>query len=550
MRKGSRIAEVMSTYWTFNRRTGIFSEYLIQAMSQSLDAGVLLINQERQIIAASPKLSSVRGTMDQFLEQPEYISDVLSGKIVSVGGKHPRFNEQMLTVGVPIRVGSQVQGAVFLYAPVAGLQPLIDAVEQRIQYSALGVGILALVLGYVLSLTITKPLQRLTQAAKAVSSGNLGVQVPISSDDELGQLTTTFNHMTSTLQHTIQVLSYEKNRVQQMMTNMAEGVLAVDEDNKVLLVNDKFSEMYHIDRESVVNRSLAELPEMQDLADAIELARSEMTACSIQSHIEQGDRTVLLHASPIKSDSGDDGGAIVLVHDISDLERAERLRQQVVANVSHELRTPLTIIKGYAEALEDGVLDSPEAEKSYIRTIREEADRLNRLVTELLDLSMIQSGQVRLQLEDLDVHGIAEQAIFILEEQARQKGVRVINAIPEDLPAVRADDDRITQVFLNLLGNSLRFTSAGGEITLAAEQADDRFVRVSVTDTGCGIPEEHLQRIWERFHKVDSARSRDDSGTGLGLSIVKSIVEAHGGQVSVESEVGKGSVFSFTLPIA
>lgn len=550
VRKGTRIAEVMAAYWALDSRNVMFSEYLIQAMSQSLDAGVMLINGDRQIIAASPRLGLMRGAMNQFLEQPEYVHQVLSGKIVSVGGKHPRFNEQMLTVGIPIRIGSSVQGAVFLYAPVSGLQPLIDAVEQRIRYAALGVGILALVLGYILSLTITRPLKRLTQAAHAVSSGDLTVQVPIASDDELGQLTTTFNKMTSTLRHTIQVLSYEKNRMHQMMTNMAEGVLAVDEKNNVLLVNDKFSEMYQLDKKQVVGRSISEFPELQDLAEVIELARSERTACSLQSQIEWSDRTVMLHASPIVPDSGSDGGAIVLVHDITDLEQAERLRQQVVANVSHELRTPLTIIKGYAEALEDGVLDSPEAEKHYIATIREEADRLNRLVTELLDLSKIQSGQVQLQLENLCVHGIAEQAIFILEERAKQKGVQIINAIPTDLPLIRADEDRISQVFMNLLDNALRFTPTGGEIRLTAELADAQFIRVYVTDTGCGIPEEHLTRIWERFHKVDSARSRDDSGTGLGLSIVKSIVEAHGGDVSVESTVGKGSVFSFTLPIA
>lgn len=548
IRKGLRIADIMGSYWSVYERSDNLN-YLVRAMGQSLDVGIVVINREGEIVAGTAGIGRMRGRMGRFLEQPEYIRKTMEGKIVSYRGKHPRLQESVLTVGVPVMDRGEVQGAVFLYAPVAGLRPLVTEVQKLIRNAAVGVGLFALFLGYFLSRTITRPLRRLIHATREVSSGNLDVQVEASSRDEIGQLAATFNQMTRTLRETIDALSYEKNRVQQMMANMGEGVLAVDEGQRILLANDKLTAMYGLNQKDLVGRHLSQFDALKDVADAITTALEAKETCSLQSHIGPGDNSVIIHASPLISDAGTQWGAVAVIQDITELEKVERLRQQVVANVSHELRTPLTIIKGYAEALEDGVIESPEEQRSYLAAIREESDRLNRLVTELLDLSRIQTGQMQLNLRELSMREVATEAVAKLSARAQEKKIEIINAISADLPPVKADTDRVLQVLVNLLANAIQFTPPGGKVQLAAA-VEEGFMHVSVSDTGIGIPAEHLSRIWERFHKVDEARSRNDSGTGLGLAIVKSIVEAHGGQVKVESEEGVGSTFTFTLPLA
>lgn len=555
IRKGLRVADIMANYWNVYGRSGNI-DYLIRATGQSLDAGVVVIDRDGRVMAGSPGMGPMRGNtgqmrddMDRLLERSDYIQATLEGRIVSYRGENPHLREAVLTVGVPILGRSGVQGAVFLYAPVAGLTPLIAEVQKLIRNSTVAVGALALLLGYLLSRTITRPLGRVIRAAQEVSAGNLDVRVEAGAHDEIGQLSSTFNHMTSALRSTINALSYEKNRVQQMIANMAEGVLAVSEEGNILLANERLAEMYGLSQEELMGRPLSDFAALEDVKDIVSVALEAGETCSMNSGIDYGGRSVIIHATPLASDTGTQWGAVVLVQDITELEKVEKLRQQVVANVSHELRTPLTIIRGCAEALENGVIESPETRRAYLASIREEADRLNRLVTELLDLSKIQSGGMHLNREACSISEVTDLAIARLSSKADQKNIEITNHVPADLPDAYADSDRIVQVLVNLLANAIQFTPPGGRVEIRAE-ARNGFIETSVSDTGIGIPAEHLPHIWERFYKVDKARPLGESGTGLGLSIVKSIVEAHGGGVGVQSQEGVGSTFTFTLPVA
>lgn len=555
IRKGLRVADIMANFWNVYGRSGNI-DYLIRAAGQSLDAGVVVIDRDGRVMAGSPgmgpmwgDMGPMGGDMARLLERSEYIQATMEGKIVSYRGVNPHLREAVLTVGVPILGRSGVQGAVFLYAPVAGLTPLIAEVQKLIRNSTVAVGALALLLGYLLSRTITRPLSRVIHAAQEVSAGNLDVRVEADAHDEIGQLSAAFNHMTSTLRSTINALSYEKNRVQQMIANMAEGVLAVSEEGNILLANERLAKMYGLTQEELIGRPLSAFEVLEDVRDIVSVALEAGETCSMNSGIDHGGRSVIIHATPLVSDTGTQWGAVVLVQDITELEKVEKLRQQVVANVSHELRTPLTIIRGCAEALENEVIESPETRRAYLASIREEADRLNRLVTELLDLSKIQSGGMHLNRVACSIREVTELAITRLSSKAEQKNIEIRNLVPADLPDAYADVDRIVQVMVNLLANAIQFTPSGGLVEVRAE-ARDGLIETSVSDTGIGIPPEHLPHIWERFYKVDKARPLGDSGTGLGLSIVKSIVEAHGGSVGVESQEGVGSTFTFTLPIA
>jgi signal transduction histidine kinase len=259
-------------------------------------------------------------------------------------------------------------------------------------------------------------------------------------------------------------------------------------------------------------------------------------------------RYLVLQVAPLRARGSDRSAAVAVVRDVTAARRLDEMRRQFITDASHEIKTPLTAIGGFAAAIADGVAGSPEEQKRCASLIVREVERLNRLVNDLLDLSRIESGAVKLTFDEVDLSELVSSAVEAFQSQAQEKSIAVETDIPSGLPSVRADGDRVYQVLVNLISNALRFNRPGSRIAIAAERTDGQ-VRVEVRDTGPGIPADQLPHIWERFHRADTARSRQDGGTGLGLAIVRSIVEAHGGSVSAESVLGEGATFTFTLPI-
>jgi two-component system phosphate regulon sensor histidine kinase PhoR len=261
---------------------------------------------------------------------------------------------------------------------------------------------------------------------------------------------------------------------------------------------------------------------------------------------ELTERWLRVNAAIISNSAGEREGMIMVFHDLTRLKQLERTREEFVANVSHELRTPLSLIKGYIETLLDGARNNPEVAERFLKIIERNTNRLDLLIQDLLTISALESGRMKLNLQPVDLHALAEKALNDLHGRAENKNVALVNELP--LLPTRADANRLDQVFANLVDNAIKYGRPNGKVTVSGRKLDDDRLEIFVQDDGPGIPPEALDRVFERFYRVDKARSRDQGGTGLGLSIVKHIVQAHGGEVRVESELGKGATFFFTLP--
>ncbi|MCM8786953.1 MAG: ATP-binding protein [Candidatus Omnitrophica bacterium] len=338
-------------------------------------------------------------------------------------------------------------------------------------------------------------------------------------------------------------------KLETILSSMFEGVLVINKDGEILIMNPTLQKLLLIDFPPEGKNFLEVIRNsaIQDIIDKVLKEEKNLISKEVLLYSPE-EKIFKVNCAPvIKNNSVE--GAILVFHDITQLRRLERIRQDFVANVSHELRTPLTSIKGYAETLLEGALFDKKNAKDFVEIIYQDASRLAKLIDDLLDLSKIESGKLEMVFLPIDILDVIEKVVKILEPQAKKKAILVTLNIPLNLPKVLADQNRISQVILNLLDNAIKYTPDKGKVTISAA-SKDKFIQVDISDTGIGIPEDAIPHIFERFYRVDKARSRELGGTGLGLSIVKHIILNHGGNVWVESKVSYGSTFSFTLPKA
>jgi two-component system, OmpR family, phosphate regulon sensor histidine kinase PhoR len=342
-------------------------------------------------------------------------------------------------------------------------------------------------------------------------------------------------------------LSYARDQQEALFNSMAEGVLVLDRDCKVLSANQSL--------EKLLGRSLAvrgqtvlEALRLHELSELVGRLPKEGTVLGFEVTLpELNARFLEVNATSVLDQAGERQGAILVFHDLTRLKQLENTRQEFVANVSHELRTPLSMIKGFVETLLEGAKDDPAVASRFLRTIEKHADRLTYLIEDLLTISRLESGQILMNSQRVELRDVAQRVVDDLQSRAAEKGVRMANLVPESLYA-RADADRLEQVLFNLVDNGIKYGRNQGQVTIGGQQGPDNKVEVWVRDDGPGIPPEARERVFERFYRVDKARSREKGGTGLGLSIVKHIVQAHGGEVSLQSELGSGTTFFFTVP--
>ncbi len=404
-----------------------------------------------------------------------------------------------------------------------------------------------LLLGVRLAFSVRQPLAEIGDAAQRIAEGDWEAEVRHPTGDEIGDLAVALNRISRTIREKVYQLAESKGRLEAVLANMESGVILFDRAGRISLVNPSAERILGIRETEVTGHSHVEVLKnypLSQIIDEVLMARKPLGGEI--SLIYPAELILQVHAAPVFGEGPEPRGVVLVLHDISEIRHLERVRAEFVANVSHELKTPVTAVKGFAETLLEGALYNPRACEEFVTIIGEEAERLHRLINDLLSLSRIESKELKLQPKPLDLGPEIKRIVENLKPRFQKKEL-VLSVVAPSQPVVAlVDRDRLEQVLLNLLENSLMYTPSGGAEVSLQDETD--LVVVSVKDTGIGIPREDLPRIFERFYRVDRARSRKLGGTGLGLAIVKHIVEAQGGRVWVESEVGKGSTFSFTLP--
>jgi two-component system phosphate regulon sensor histidine kinase PhoR len=356
--------------------------------------------------------------------------------------------------------------------------------------------------------------------------------------------------MAGRLRDKIRDLEQEQAKATAILDGMVEGVIAVDGHNAILLMNERARAMFALGQGAVPRKPFLEVIRNADLHEVLRQSRAGegvirrelAVATPVERRVEvSGVRLAL---------GGQEVGVVMVLHDVTELRRLEQVRTEFVANVSHELRTPLTAIQGYLETLLGGALEEPQNARRFLEVVFRHTQRLGRLLNDLTDLSNIELGKVTLQLDAVRLGDVVESVLAIVRPRAERGRVVLLTDVAPDLPPVHADHDRLVQILLNLVDNAVKYTLADGRVTVGVRRAGAGMVAVSVADTGIGIPRADLPRITERFYRVDKARSRELGGTGLGLAIVKHLVLAHGGELTIDSEHGRGTIVSFTVPVA
>jgi two-component system, OmpR family, phosphate regulon sensor histidine kinase PhoR len=510
-------------------------------LSSLIDARVTLIAADGTIIGES---QDDRNRMDNHANRPEILQARAQGH-----GSSIRYSAtegvDMMYVAVPVMDGADILGFVRVALPVQQIEASIRQIQDAILIFSLVAALCAILLATYIAGRITRPLRNLTEAANRIAAGDLRSHILPTTSDEVGQLTKAFNTMGEQLRSHIDALVSESSKLSAVLNEMSDGVIIIDGDGKVRLINPAVENMFGIREKEAINHSLIEALRQHQL---VELWRKCRETNELQvMMIELPAQRLYLQCVATSLGKALPDNILLLIQNLTRLRRLETIRQDFMSNISHELRTPLASLKALTETLQESALDDPPAARHFLQQMETEVDALSLIVSELLELSRIESGQAPLKMETISPMELIERAVERLKLQAERAGITILTECQSDSPPVLADPNRLEQVLVNLLHNSIKFTASGGSIQIGCASDQDKMT-FSVKDTGIGIPADDLPRIFERFYKTD--RARTENGTGLGLAISRHIVEAHGGKIWVESIEGQGSTFSFTIPLA
>lgn len=449
-------------------------------------------------------------------------------------------------LSTPIKSGKKVIGAIYLVAKIENVFEQMKTINGIFATgTAIALSITA-VLGILLAQTIAKPIADMKKQALAMTKGNFSRKVKVYGVDEIGTLAITFNNLTKKLQEAQAMTEGERRKLSSVLSYMTDGVIATDRKGRVILINEPAVEMLDVSRETVLSQPIVTLLGLSDMYTFEDMIEEEKDSLILDYSTKTKPYILRANLSVIQKETGFVNGLITVLHDITEQEKINVERREFVANVSHELRTPLTTMRSYLEALADGAWQDETIAPRFLEVTRTETERMIRLVNDLLQLSKMDSTDYKLSKEWVNFVDFFHQIIDRFA-MTKEQNVTFKRGLPKHSILVEIDEDKITQVLYNIISNAIKYSPEGGQITFSIKEEEDKVI-VSVADQGMGIPKENISKIFERFYRVDKARSRKLGGTGLGLAIAKEMVNAHGGTIWAKSEEGKGTEIAFSLP--
>jgi len=505
---------------------------------------ISIISVEGKVLADSQSETS---TMESHADRPEIVQALQRGEGRSIRHSVSLLGSQLMYYAVREDLPADAHVILRLALPMEDFRGALWNFRRSLWLWSLLIFLAAGTVAMLMSRSYTERIERLREFSRRVAEGDFRPLAPDGRGDSLEALGASLNQTASRLDRTIRSLTEERNLSAAILGSMVEGVAVVNGAERLVFANPGFAAILGLDVPPVAGSALLEVVRQTELIEAVR--RVLAGEPRVEAEIATGTLRQHFFAATVASvRAGETSGAVIVLHDITELRKLERIRRDFVANVSHEFRTPLTAIQGFAETLIGGAIDDPQNRGRFLGIILEHSRRLARLTEDLLKLSQMDAERLELEIRPVNVAQLIESCYETSQRRALEKDLSLSLNVPSQLPDVAADARRIQEVLQNLLDNAIQYTLPGGKIVLSTELRNGEVV-FTVADTGIGIPQADQPRIFERFYRVDVARSREAGGTGLGLSIAKHLVEAHGGRIWVNSEVGSGSKFHFSIPV-
>jgi two-component system sensor histidine kinase VicK len=508
---------------------------------------IYVLNPEGVIIASSVYTGlDFVGARQPGIGERVLRSEVISAMAGTIGEGEERIQDQRYKhYAYPIVSSGSIVGIIFIRASLEGTYNILGNIKGILSRATIFAILFTVVLGFALAKTITTPIQRVTSKAADMAKGDFEGEISVKSSDEIGKLTEMFNYLTHRLRETLGEISHEKSKMEAIITYMADGILAINTSGEIIHANPAAGNMLGFLPEKALGKHYRESAE-----DFFEIPLDQILSSGeqIERDLEMKEQnlTMRCHFAPFKSKKGEISGVVVVIQDITKQEKLEKMRKEFVANVSHELRTPLTTIKSYVETLLDGAIDDRNTAENFLQVVYSESGRMTRLVADLLQLSKIDYQQTQWHKREILLDNLLKDINKKMLVSAKQKGQSLELNINSIGCKVLCDKDRIEQVIINVMSNAIKYTPEGGTISTSLIPEKDGYL-ITVKDNGIGIPDKDIPRIFERFYRVDKARSRELGGTGLGLSIAKQIIEAHGGKIWIDSKPEQGTTVFMKL---
>lgn len=529
----------------------LLSQYLNEIRSVT-NARITVIDVSGKVLADT---ESNAANMDNHASRPE-VKQALEGNM----GISKRYSDTLKVdfqyVATPIYKDGNIIGVLRLSKPLYEIQKMTQRMYLNVFIAVLAGALIASLLGYKISENITMPIKEITYTATRIAKGQLDKRINLETDDEISILADAINHMASSLSDSINSLQDKNAKLEAFMSSVVNGIIAIDSNERILFINPIAARMLNIREKDVTGKHFLQVARNNQIDNYLKEIIKQNRFFDVEITLDYPSEKILkLYTNPIKYvDRGDIAGIIITIQDITELRKLERMRTEFVANVSHELKTPLTSIKGFVETLKSGALEDREDTIRFLNIIEDEAERLYRLISDILSLSELEHRKHRGVPEKIGVKHTISEVMSILKSQADKKEILLETNLQEGVYNLYGDPDRFKQMLINLVDNAVKYTPDKGKVLVAAynheeKKNGEKRVIIDVIDNGIGIAKEHIPRLFERFYRVDKARSRRVGGTGLGLAIVKYIVLSFDGEIEVESEVGKGTRFTISIPV-